>query len=67
MKAIALTAAQIVALAPLNAAHTKAASDHQAANAAVKAQLASIASAAGVTVRHPRLTLSDDGKFLIVE
>lgn len=67
MQVITLTADQIAALAPLKAAQTSACSAHQIAVAAVQAELTSIATAAGVTSKRPRLSLSDDGNSLIVQ
>jgi hypothetical protein len=66
MKVITLTADQKTALAPLQAAQASACTAHHAAAAAVQAELAAIATAAGVTDRRPRLSLSDDGNSLIV-
>jgi len=65
MKVIALTAPQIAALAPLKAAETAACTAHQAAAAALRAELVIIATASGVVGR--RLSLSDDGNSLVVE
>jgi hypothetical protein len=67
MKVITLTADQITALAPLKAAQATAFSALSTAVKAVQAELVSIADGAGVTDKHPRLSLSDDGNSLIVQ
>lgn len=67
MKVITLTAPQIAALAPLKAAQASAFTSLSTATKAVQAELASIATAAGITEQRPRLTLSDDGNSLIVQ
>ena len=66
MNAISLTPAQTATLAPLQVTLAAAVVAYRAAYAALQTQLAVVATAASVTAKHPRHSLSDDGKSLIV-